>query len=57
MAKQEIRKISTTGPGSTYYITLPREMIKKLKWKKGEKKVISLDGKNITIRDWKRGDG
>ena len=52
MNNKSIRKISAIGPGKTYYLTLPREMVKKLNWKKGEKKIIRLEGKAIVIRDW-----
>ncbi len=54
MEYKVIRKISAIGPGKTYYFTFPREMIKQLGWRKGEKKIISLEGKTITIKDWKK---
>ncbi len=53
MDYKTIRKISAIGPGKTYYLTLPREMIKQLGWKKGEKKVVRQEGKRIVIEDWK----
>jgi len=53
MEFKAVRKIATTGPGRTYYLTLPREMVRQLKWRKGEKKIISQEGKRIIIEDWK----
>lgn len=46
------RKLSAIGPGKTYYLTFPREIIKHLGWKKGEKKVVRVEGKKIIIEDW-----
>jgi len=48
-----VRKLTVTGPGKTYYLTLPRGMIKDLDWKKGEKKVISRKGKKVVVEDWR----
>ena len=53
MVKQEVRKITVTGQYDTYYITLPKGIVKDLKWRKGEKKIISQDGRRIVIEDWK----
>lgn len=50
--KEHIRKLTVTGANNTYYLTLPKDVIRELKWKKGEKKVIRLDGKQIIIEDW-----
>jgi hypothetical protein len=52
MDNQEIRKIAVTGPYGTYFISLPKKMIKRLKWKKGEKKIIRQEDKRIIIEDW-----
>jgi len=46
-----VRKLTVTA-GTTYYITLPQTMIRKLKWKKGEKKSVEQYGEGILIRDW-----
>jgi len=52
MDKKAVRKVTVTGPGKTYYLTFPREMIKALNWKKGEKKIIRREGNKIIIADW-----
>ena len=48
-----IRKLTVTGKTGSYYLVLPKEMIKSLNWKKGEKKVVSQQSKSIVITDWK----
>ena len=50
---EDVRKLTVTGRGTTYYITIPQSMIRQLKWKKGEKKTIRLEGDQIVIKDWK----
>jgi len=52
--ESDIRKLVVTGKGRTYYITIPRKMIKKLGWRKGQKVEIHLRGKRIWIKDWER---
>lgn len=42
----------------SYGIVIPKDFIKKLKWKEKQKINISLKGKRIIIRDWpERGRG
>ncbi len=53
MEYEIVRKLTVTGPGKTYYLTFPREMVKQLGWKKGEKKIIRKEGTRIVIEDWK----
>ncbi|MFC1703303.1 hypothetical protein ACFL1E_00775 [Candidatus Omnitrophota bacterium] len=52
MENRAIRKLTVTGKGKTYYLTLPKDIIRNLKWKKGEKKVVRQEGKRIIIEDW-----
>ena len=49
---EDTRKLTLTGK-TTYYVTIPQEMIRELKWKKGEKKTIRQEGAKIVIADWK----
>ena len=49
---QDVRKLTVTGK-TTYYVTIPQEMIRQLGWKKGEKKIIRLNKETIEISDWK----
>lgn len=48
---EDTRKLTLTGK-TTYYVTIPQEMIRDLRWKKGEKKVIRQEGRTIVIADW-----
>ena len=50
---QSTRKLTVTA-GTTYYVTIPQSMIRTLKWKKGQKKVVKLEGERIVIEDWKK---
>jgi len=47
--KKEIRKLTVTGSGKTYYVTLPKWMVEELKWKKGKRVEIQLKGNSIQI--------
>lgn len=49
---QDVRKLSVIA-GTTYYVTIPLEMIRQLGWKKREKKLIHLKNDTIVISDWK----
>jgi len=51
--KQEVRKIAVTA-GTTYYVTIPKWMIEKLKWRKGQKVEVKLKGNKIVVGDWER---
>jgi len=51
--KKSIRKISKTGT-YTYYVTIPREYIEQLGWRKKQKVVITKVGEKIIIEDWKK---
>jgi antitoxin component of MazEF toxin-antitoxin module len=48
-----IRKLQTVGANKTYTVSLPKDMVKKLKWKKGQKVIIELKKKKMIIQDWK----
>ncbi len=52
--QDEVRKLTVTGRGTTYYLTIPQKMVRALKWKKGEKKVVRLGKDSIVITDWKK---
>ena len=51
--EHNIRKITRLGPTS-YGITLPIEIIRKLKWKERQKLTVEEKNGVITIRDWKK---
>lgn len=51
--KKEVRKLTKTGK-YTYYVTIPREHIEVLGWRKKQKVTLRLSGKKIIIEDWKK---
>jgi antitoxin component of MazEF toxin-antitoxin module len=50
---ENIRSLSKTGSGASYAITLPKAMIKALKWKERQKLVVSGSGRTLLIKDWR----
>ena len=50
-AKQSIRRLPRSGSHS-YYVLIPPEFIRSLKWKERQKLVVRMTGKSIVIRDW-----
>lgn len=52
LSEKNIRKLTRMGGGRSFGLTLPIEMIKKLKWRERQKLVVSRRGKTITIKDW-----
>ena len=49
-----VRKITVTGASKSYSLTLPKDIIRKLKWRKGQRVNIAMEGKKIIIADWKK---
>ena len=47
------RKLTMTGK-YTYYVTIPREYIEALGWRKKQKVTLKLSGKKIIVEDWKK---
>ncbi|MDO8522662.1 MAG: hypothetical protein Q7S12_00025 [bacterium] len=51
--KRHIRNIQRSG--GSYYVTIPIEVIKKLKWKERQKVEVKKSGKDsASIKDWKK---
>ena len=48
---KNIRKVFKSG--SSYAVTIPLEIAKNLKIKKGQKVVVGQRGSKIIIKDWK----
>ncbi len=38
----------------SYYVTLPIEIVRELKWRERQKVVVKKSGKGIGIKDWKK---
>jgi len=51
LEEKNIRKILKSG--DSYAITIPIEMLDKLKWREKQKVVVKMKGKSIIIKDWK----
>ena len=49
-----IRSITKSSGGRSYTVTIPMEMIVKLKWRAKQKVVVQLKGEKIIIEDWKK---
>jgi antitoxin component of MazEF toxin-antitoxin module len=54
LAEKNIRKLTRTGNGRSVSVTLPIEMVAKLKWQDRQKVKVALKGRTILIRDWKK---
>lgn len=42
------------GRGGSTALTIPREILTKLKWRKGQKVTVKQRGKKIIISDWEK---
>jgi len=51
---KNIRKLTRMGRGRSIGLTLPIEIVEKLKWKERQKVVVRQSGKKIIIEDWKK---
>lgn len=49
--KHHERKLQR-GTNTSYRITLPVELIRELKWRDGQKLVVSKKGNGLFIADW-----
>ncbi len=52
LEKRHIRKLSKVGRGASVAVTLPIELVRRLKWRAGQKVVVEKYGKGILIVDW-----
>ena len=53
LGNKNIRKLTRVG-NTSIGLTLPIEIVRKLKWREKQKVVVKLRGKTITIKDWKK---
>jgi len=53
LGQHNIRKLTKLGRKSLA-VTLPVEMLQKLKWKEKQKVKVKIKGKSLIIRDWKK---
>lgn len=52
LEKRNIRKLIKSGSRRSITVTLPIEIIRKLRWRGGQKVVIEKRGRGIFIKDW-----
>ena len=50
--KENIRKIVKNGRNS-YYINIPKDIMRELGWKERQKLVVRRRGTRIVVEDWK----
>ena len=50
---RHIRSLTKIAGGTSHGITIPKEYIKKLKWRAKQKLEVKLYRDRIIIRDWK----
>lgn len=53
MYDKNIRKIVKNGRDS-YYINVPKDLLRELGWKEKQKVVVKKRGKGIVVGDWKK---
>ena len=49
---KNVRKLFKRG--GSYAVTLPIELVEKLKWRSKQKVVVKRQGKKLIIEDWKK---
>ena len=49
--EKKTRKIMKNERGN-YYVNIPKEVVRKLRWQEGQKVVVISEGKMIVIKDW-----
>lgn len=49
--EQQVRNVTTNSSG-TYQISIPKQLISELKWRSGQKVVVTKKGNTLTIVDW-----
>jgi predicted transcriptional regulator len=49
--EKKTRKIMKNDRGN-YYVNIPKEVVRKLKWRENQKVSVENIGKTITIKDW-----
>ena len=53
--ERNIRSLTKASRGTSYYVTIPIDYIRKLKWKSKQKLEVTLYQDRIIVRDWKSG--
>lgn len=51
--EQSVRSITQNSTG-TYSVSIPIGLMRKLKWRQGQKVTVTRRGKDLIIKDWKK---
>ncbi|MFC1644538.1 AbrB/MazE/SpoVT family DNA-binding domain-containing protein [Patescibacteria group bacterium] len=51
LEERNVRKILKRG--ASYSITLPIELVRKLKWRNGQKVIVTEERGKLIVKDWK----
>jgi len=54
MKDKNIRKITVTGETGTYYVTIPKDIIRDVKWRRGQRVIVSKRGRRVIITELPR---
>ncbi|MAG59701.1 hypothetical protein CMO96_02850 [Candidatus Woesebacteria bacterium] len=54
LEERHIRKLTRTGGGASFSVTLPIEIIRKFGWRDRQKVIVKSRGKKIVIEDWEK---
>ncbi|MFA5318737.1 MAG: hypothetical protein WC323_04715 [Patescibacteria group bacterium] len=49
-----IRKLTKSGGGRSFSLTLPIKLVRELKWNEGLDVIASIKGKSLVIESWGR---
>ena len=52
LEERKVRKLNSSGGGRSIVVTLPVEIVRALKWRRGQKVIVKKRGKGILITDW-----
>lgn len=50
-SEQKVRNLTVNSTG-TYSVSLPINLIQELRWQRGQRLVVSKQGKKLVIQDW-----
>lgn len=53
MIEGNVRSLNKTSGGKSYSVTIPIEIIQKLKWRGRQKLTVRLYGKKVIVEDWR----
>jgi bifunctional DNA-binding transcriptional regulator/antitoxin component of YhaV-PrlF toxin-antitoxin module len=51
-SKRNLRKLTAMGK-YTRYVTIPKGLLRELRWRRGQKLVVTRSGDKLIIEDWK----